>query len=520
MTGAELFIRSLEAGGIDTVYGVPGEETTELMSALERSGIDFVLCRHEQAAAFMASVHGRLTGQPAVCLATLGPGATNLVTGVADATLDYAPLIAVTGQAGRERLGRESHQVIDLERLFDPVTNASKTILDGATIAGDVAEAIRCATAPRLGAVHLCLPEDVAAAEVAGSPLPVAASSRPAAPQTDIDEIAGRIRGAARPVLICGAEVVRSEAVEHLQRLLAETHLPTATSFMAKGVVDFDSPFLLGTFGLMGDGPLDAFLGKADLFVAVGFDPIEYPPGDLMGDTPVVVISETQMARGAGWRIAAEAVGDLSDSLDRLAAALEGFEAPREAAGVRPPAPDDDAELPDPDAALACLNAHIEPDDIVFSGVGNHKMHLARGFRPKRAGQFIIPNGLAGMGLALPGGIAAARLYHNRHVIAVCGDGDVLMNVQEMETATRLGIAMTVLVWIDGGYGLIEEKHRADTGEDQSLAFCDIDWAQLAGSFGWTHTAAETRDALAKALARGRTEAERLLITIPVTYDS
>jgi len=522
MTGAELLIRSFAANGIDTVYGVPGEETTALMAAIETAGLHFVLCRHEQAAAFMASVHGRLTGSPAICLATLGPGATNLVTGVADATLDFAPLIAVTGQAGRARLGRESHQVIDLERLFAPVAKLSKTILSADTIAGDVAEAIGIACDPRPGAVHLCLPEDIAAAPAGPGVTTRLAPARatPLAPPGAVDAIAVHIRRAEAPVLLAGHGILRAGACDAFAELVAATGLPVATSFMAKGVLPADHPRLIGTFGQPSPTAVDGVLDRADLFVSVGFDPIEYPPGALTGDRPVTALGDARMPRDAGWDVVDEAVGDMRSSLAALTGALTGFEAPGWAEADGTPDPDAEAaELPDPRAALRVLNGHVAEDDIVLSGVGQHKLWLAEGFHAKRPGQMIVPNGLAGMGLALPGAIAAARAYPDRHVLAVCGDGDVLMNLQEMETATRIGAGVTVLVWIDGGYGLIEKKHQAETGQRQDLSFCDIGWRDLAHAFDWTHAAAATTEDLRHALARARARKGRHLITIPVTYE-
>ncbi|MEY8842291.1 thiamine pyrophosphate-binding protein, partial [Cribrihabitans sp. XS_ASV171] len=295
MTGAELFIQCLAAGGIDTVYALPGEETSALMDALEASDIDLVLCRHEQAAAFMASAHGRLTGRPAACLATLGPGATNLVTGVADATLDHVPMLAITGQGGRERIGRDSHQMLDLARLFEPVTKRSRTVMEAGRIPGAVAEALHVATAPRPGAVHLSLPEDVADGPAEEVPL----APPPAAPVTahadSIAAMARHLAEARRPFALIGAGVLRDHAVEAVRGFLDETGMPAATSFMAKGVLPDAAPCNLGAFGLPTVDHVDRAIDSADLLVTIGLDPVEYPLSKLTdaGRIPVLSLAET-----------------------------------------------------------------------------------------------------------------------------------------------------------------------------------------------------------------------------------
>ncbi len=530
MTGAELFTRCLAAGGIDTVYALPGEETSALMDALGASGIDVVLCRHEQAAAFMASAHGRLTGRPAACLSTLGPGATNLVTGVADAMLDRVPMLAITGQGGRDRIGRDSHQMLDLSRLFEPVTKRSRTVMAADRIPGAVAEALHVATTPRPGAVHLSLPEDVAAGPSSGTPLP----SLPPAPATahpdSIAAIARHLAEARRPFALIGAGVLRDDAVDALRGLLDETGIPAATSFMAKGAIAAEAPCHLGAFGLPATDHVDRAIASADLLLTIGLDPVEYPLTKLTeaGRIPVLSLAETSLPRDAGWHLLAEVTGALAPGLSRLKSALEAQrwslwpeavearEAVRADRAAARQAMSDPA--PPPETLVAALNDRADETDLLLSGVGTHKLALARDFSARSPGQIVIGNGLAGMGFALPGAIAAARLFPDRPVTAICGDGDAMMNVQDMETATRLDLGLTLIVWVDGGYGLIEDKQQDDTGSRPDLSFHPMDWSALARAFGWEHVSCETAEQMGEAFSASRHSGRRRIVTVPVTY--
>ncbi|WP_050927958.1 acetolactate synthase large subunit [Aestuariivita boseongensis] len=523
-TGADLLIACLEANGIDTAFGVPGEETTDLMRAIDRSSIDFVLCRHEQSAAFMASVHGRITGKPAVCLATLGPGATNLVTGVADATLDHAPLIALTGQGARNRLGLQSHQIIDLEALFQPVTKQSRTLSVPEEIPQAVAEAVRLSIDETPGAVHLCLPEDVAGMKTSGTAHSAAASPMSVAEEAGLQKAAKRIGGAERPVIVAGHGVVRAGAAKGIEALATHISAPVLTSFMAKGVMPADHPLCFHTVGQPQDDLADDVLSHADLIIAIGFDAVEYPPEALTrgGQIEVVHISETAPEANPGWPMAQAVLGELQDAVDRLRQALPSRALPDAFADVKTRIDASLAKtLTDPsDRCMApqdicrVVSDALRPEDTVLSGVGLHKLWIARNLQARRPGQIIIPNGLAGMGLALPGTIAAARLSPKGRVIAICGDGDFLMNLQEMETAARLCLPVTVMVWEDGGLGLIDEKQS----DGQQFAFGNPDWSALAQAFGWVFCDVTSFDQLEPALTAAAEAALPTLLRVRVDY--
>ncbi|MCC1493872.1 acetolactate synthase large subunit [Cognatishimia sp. F0-27] len=528
-TGADLLVACLENAGVTVVFGVPGEETTALMVALDASTIDFVLCRHEQGAAFMASVHARLTRTPGVCLSTLGPGATNLVTGVADAQLDHVPLIAITGQGARRRLGRLSHQMIDLEALFQPVTKFSRTLLSADDIPASFSEAVRQSRSGRPGAVHLCLPEDVADMRTDAQVLPNREVSVGRAELGALAKAADAIAAAQNPIIVAGAGVFRDDAVEPLQRFAEATAIPVATTFMASGLLPPEHPQTLYTVGQGEDDWIDLALAASDLIVLVGFDAVEYPPTKLLGSdhTRVCVIDSEPPRADTGLSIAVEVIGGLAHTLSDLRIRLEGrvwqeHSATQEArAGMQSAL---SAQITEVDAGAVAppdicrvISDGLAPEDTVLSGVGAHKLWVARHVLPQAPGQLIVPNGLAGMGLALPGALAAARLNPDGHVLAVCGDGDVMMNVQEMESITRLGLRLTVLVWVDGGLGLID-AHQGTGGPD--FPFGNPVWASLATAFGWSYAHVERLDMLAEALSASRSAEGATLLTIPVDYQA
>ena len=526
-TGGALLVDCLVHAGIDTVFGVPGEETTEIMEALAASDIDFVLCRNEQGAAFMASVHGRLTGQPGVCLATLGPGATNLVTGVADAQLDHVPLIAITGQGARGRLGRMSHQMIDLEALFAPVTKLSRTLLMADDIPASFAEAMRLAMADRPGAVHLTLPEDVAAAATTACPLETPPQPVMRAAQDTLISLADSLSGAKRPVIIAGAGVVRAGAADALRTFAEVTQIPLATTFMAKGILPEDHPQTLFTVGQSEEDWVDLALQATDCALMVGFDAVEYAPLSLnIPERAQILVADTTAPRAdTGLRIDVQAIGDIGHTLMDVRTRLNGqrwgdtpaFVAARDGMmrALARQVTDDASGPVSPVEICRAVTDAIRPEDTVLSGVGMHKMWIARHVQPKRAGQLIVPNGLAGMGLALPGAVAAARLQQDGRVLAICGDGDVMMNVQEMETITRLGLRLTVMVWVDGGLALIDD-HQGQSGP--SFGFANPQWAQLADAFGWTYAPVQGLRDLSNLLSAAQSAAGPTLLTVPVDY--
>ena len=496
MNVAQLLVRCLENEGVRYVFGIPGEETLDLNAALEDSEkIQFVLTRHEQAAAFMADVYGRLSSFPGVCLATLGPGATNLLTGVADAQLDRAPLVAITGQAGLERVHLESHQYIDVVQMFAPVTKWSTRISVPESVPEVVRKAFRLARIEKPGATHIELPEDVAKEEVRSAPLEVRRTSYPQAQEEATGRAAEIINAAKTPVILAGNGVTRRNAVgnptvDSLRRFVQRSRIWATHTYMAKGVLDPLGQHSLPPVGLQRPGADLAnvkLLADADVVIAVGYDLVEWAPvlWNPKRDKAVVHIDSTAAEIDGHYQPSIEVIGELDESLKALAALVKPrddrkvvFASARTTLSKDMPGP-----LP-PFAVVAALREALGPDDIVVSDVGAHKTWLARLFPAERPNTVVISNGLASMGIALPGAIAAKLVHPERKVIAFCGDGGFLMNVQELETAKRLGTAIVVVVLVDDRLGVIEANEKRQFRRTFATEFGNPDFVQLARAFG------------------------------------
>ncbi len=527
MNVAQLLVRCLENEGVRYVFGIPGEETLDLNAALEDSDkIQFVLTRHEQAAAFMADVYGRLSSFPGVCLATLGPGATNLLTGVADAQLDRAPLVAITGQAGLERVHLESHQYIDVVQMFAPVTKWSTRVSVPESVPEVVRKAFRLARIEKPGATHIELPEDVAKEEVRSAPLEVRRTSYPKAQQEAIDRAAEIINAAKAPVILAGNGVTRREAVgnptvDALRRFVQRSRIPATWTYMAKGVIDPKSPFAIGPVGLQRPGADLANvkpLADADVVVAVGYDLVEWAPvlWNPKRDKIVVHVDSTAAELDGHYHPSIEVIGELDESLAALAEAVtpRGDRRPVAASawsGVVDEKPGPIAPM----VAVRALRDALGPDDIVVSDVGAHKAWLARLFPTEHPNTVVISNGLASMGIAVPGAIAAKLVHPGRKVVAFTGDGGFLMNVQELETAKRLGTAIVVVVLVDDRLGVIEANEKRLFGRTFGTEFGNPDFVQLANAFGIAGYAVESARDLLPTLKRALDLNAPALVAVP-----
>ncbi len=533
MKASDLLVRCLETEGIDVVFGVPGEENADFMLSLEASqGIRFVLTRHEQGAAFMAEAHGRLTGSPAACLATLGPGATNLITGVADANMDRAPLLAITGQGESTRLHKESHQIMDVVGMFRPVTKWSQTIFRADSIPEIVRKAVRIARTEKPGACHIELPEDVAREPSDARPLEVRRFRRPVADDKVVDLAFEEIRRARRPVIIAGNGCIRRRASRQLRLLCEKTGIGVVSTFMAKGAVDMDAPYCLFTIGLQArDHPARA-VDEADLVITLGYDMVEYHPRlwNPRGDKRIVHIDFLPAEIDARYHPEVEVVSDLAHALWMLNERVDAspplsFDLSGQAEVRRlmleelvRHRDDDTSGLIRPQKVLFDLRQALGPEDIVLSDVGAHKMWVARHYHCHEPNTCLIPNGFCSMGFALPGAIGAHLVHPDRQVVAVAGDGGLLMNVQEMETARRLDAKLTVLLFEDFAYGLIAWKQKTQFGHHTDLGFDNPDWLDLARSFGWSAHRVERSRELGAVLARALAAEGPSLVVIPIDY--
>ncbi len=532
MKASDLLFRCLEAEGVKRIYGVPGEENADFMISLEDSPIEFVLCRHEQSAAFMADVHGRLTGEPGVCLGTLGPGATNLLTGVADANMDRAPLVVITGQASTYRLHKESHQAMDAVGMFGPVTKWAYTILNADNIPEVVRKAFKLATTEKPGACHLELPEDIAKKPAETSPIAPERLRRPVPDDKTVDRAMDAIRSARRPLILAGNGTIRRRASAQLRRFTEATGIGVVSTFMAKGCVARDAPTCLFTIGLQSKDVVACAVDAADLVITLGYDMVEYPPRlwNPDGNKRIVHIDFLPAEVDGHYGVELEVVGDLAHTLWMLNERVERDGPPKvdraQQQAVRDTLLADFAEHRDddtvgsirPQKALWDLRQVMGPEDILLSDVGAHKMWAARYYQCDEPNTCLIANGFCSMGFALPGAISAKLVHPERRVLALCGDGGFLMNVQEMETARRLGTNVVCLVWEDKAYGLIAWKQHNEFGRHTKLDFDNPDWVKLAESFDWTGARIERSRDLRAGLEQAFAADRPALVVIPIDY--
>jgi acetolactate synthase I/II/III large subunit len=527
---ADVFVECLEAEGVQYVFGIPGEETLDLNRALEHSSITFVPVRHEQAGAYMADMVGRLTGRAGVCLGTLGPGALNLVTAVADADLDRAPLVALTGQRAVEWMHKESHQVVDLIEVMRPITKFNARVADPAVIPEVVRKAFNVAEAEKPGATHLELPEDVMAAELDAQPLPHRAPVQPEPAARELMRAAELVGGARSPVVLAGNGVLRAGASAALREFARATGIGVAETFMGKGAIDYEDPHALGTVGVHDRDYELAGFADADVVIAVGYDLVEQAPEhwNPERDKTIVVIDTVAAEIDAYFTPAVELVGNLYHVLTRLAEECRGTAAVRttpipsrlrEVVLGRFEAARDDEHFPmQPPRALWELRQALGRHDLLVSDVGLHKLWIGRMFPAHEPNTVLIANGLAGMGFALPCAIAAKLVRPERNVVAVCGDGGFLMNVQALETAVRLGTPVVSVVWEDGHFGSIAWKQGQRFGETAGVDFGNPDFVALAKAFGMPAWRCEAAGDLARHLEHALTLDVPSVIVLPIDY--
>ncbi len=493
MKAAELFVRCLENEGVERVFGLPGEENIDVMDALLDSPVEFVTTRHEQGAAFMADVYGRLTGRAGVCLSTLGPGATNLMTGVADANMDRAPLVAVAAQGATTRLHKESHQILDLVNLFEPVTKYSNRIREPEILPELVRKAFKVAQTEKPGCSFLDFPENVAKMTVEGAaPLRVQGPAAPYPPREKVRQAAEVIAGARFPLIMAGNGVIRAGASQALVAFAEKLGIPVANTFMAKGVIPFSHELSLGAVGLQAADYVSCGFDRADVVICVGYDLVEYPP-ELWhkgGDRRIVHIDALPAEVDEHYILAVGVLGDIGASLEALAAEVEAdrnvnvMELRRTIVDQMEAHARDRGFPVKPQKIMWDLRRVLDPEDIVLSDVGAHKMWMARMYQAERPNTCLISNGFAAMGIALPGALAARLAHPGRRVVAVTGDAGFLMNSQEIETALRVGTPFVVLIWSDAGYGLIRWHQEKAFGRPSHVDFRNPDFVAYAESFG------------------------------------
>ncbi|MCX5589693.1 acetolactate synthase large subunit [Alcaligenes endophyticus] len=531
-TVAQFIVSCLEAEGVEYVFGIPGEENIKLVRAIHASDkIRFILVRHEQGASFMADIYGRLTGKAGVCIATLGPGAINLLLGTADAQTDSSPLVALSAQVGLDRIYKESHQIVDLVSMFAPVTKWADTVLTPQAVPEMVRKAFHLAQTERPGATYLAIPQDLEGATMPADlqPLTTSTKGRSVPDHTSIEQAAKLLRAAQRPVLLAGHGVVRGGHSEALRRFAEQHQIPVATSFMAKGCISDDSPLAMGVIGFMRHDYENFAFDEADLILSVGYELQEFAPARINphGDKKIIHINTFDTDVDAHYNVTLNVVADITYSLDALrnelgSQALSGLKnrskiralLQEELAQGR----QDNGFPPSPQRLVTAIREVMAEKDIVLADTGAIKMWMARLYPSYAPLTCLVSNGLSTMSFALPGAIGAALAEPERKVLAVMGDGSFLMNSQEIETAVREQIDLKVLVWVDGSYGLIKWKMDIEEGAHDSVDFGNPDFIKYAESFGakgyHVNSSAELLPTLKTALA----EPGVSIIACPVDY--
>ncbi|UZW14913.1 acetolactate synthase large subunit [Clostridium pasteurianum] len=490
---AQMLVKCLEAEGVKYIFGIPGEENLEVMNAIADSSIEFITTRHEQGAAFMADVYGRLTGNAGVCLSTLGPGATNLVTGVADADSDGAPVVAITGQVGTERMHITSHQFLDLCKMFEPITKRSKQIVRPDTVSEIVRIAFKYAESEKPGACHIDLPVNIAKMPVSACEKPLEKKTQPVelANLTSIEEAAGEIFQAENPVILAGCSAIRNKAAHAVTDFANKLKIPVINTMMAKGIIPFDNKYSMWTIGIPQKDYVNEIIEESDLVIAIGYDIVEYAPAkwNKNGKSKIIHIDTRPAHINKLYQPAVEIVGEISDSLydimrrtSRKVEPVRAIEIKEKMFAEHESYAEDNSFPMKPQKILNDVRKVMGEDDIVISDVGAHKMWIARHYNCYKPNTCIISNGFATMGIGVPGAIAAKLINPDKKVLAIVGDGGFMMNNQELETALRIGTPIVVLIFNDSSYGLIKWKQQDQYGKTCSVDFTNPDFVKMAES--------------------------------------
>ena len=534
MNAAELFIRCLENENLEYIFGIPGEENIHLMDVLLDSPIEFILTRHEQGAAFMADVYGRLTGRPAVCMATLGPGASNLVTGFADANMDNAPIIAVAGQGATTRMHKESHQILDLVRLFQPISKYSIGIRSPQVIPEIVRKAFKVSKTEKPGGCFIDMPENVAATEITEQePLPVRDVTVRIARTDLINEAAEVIAKAKFPIVMAGNGVIRGNACTQLVKFIETLNIPTVNTFMAKGCVPFSHELSIGTVGLQARDYATCGFERADVIICIGYDMVEYHPylWHPDKDKHIIHIDPTPAEVDEHYNAEYRVLGDIASSLEQLTQAVidKGGTDANYSSSYRKTlktmieadfwACANDTGCPvKPQKILWDVRQVLDTEDILISDVGAHKMWIARIYQAEAPNTCIISNGFASMGIGVPGAIAAKMIHPKRTVLTITGDAGFMMNSQELEVAMRHNIPIIVMIWRDDEYGLIRWHQQKEFGRPSHIGFSNPDFVKYAESFGARGFRVEDASDLQTVIKEARDCGTVAVIDCPVDY--
>ncbi len=527
MNAAELFVQCLEAEGVKRIFAVPGEENLDLLEALRPSSIELVVTRHEQAAGFMAACHGRLTGQPGVCLSTLGPGATNLVTAAAYAELGAMPMVMITGQKPVKTSKQGHFQIIDMVDLMRPVTRYTRQVVSGANVPARVREAFRRAEEERPGATHLELPEDILREEVEAEPIPACQTRRPVAEDKAVTRAVAAIEQARRPLIMIGAGANRKMTSRMLRRLVDKTAMPFFSTQMGKGVVG-ESDCWMGTAALSEGDYVHRVIEQADCIINVGHDVVEKPPFLMQSDGPVVIhVNFSSAGVDPVYFPQLEVVGDIANAIWQISEQVEvqehwEFDFAHRIRSAMLEDLDSGADLDGfpvhPRRVVSAVREAMPEDGIVSLDNGLYKVWFARNYRTTLPNTLLLDNALATMGAGFPVAMGARLVHPDRKILAVCGDGGFMMNSQELETAVRMNMDLVVLILRDDAYGMIRWKQQDMELPDFGMDFGNPDFVRYAESYGAKGHRVERTDQLAPLLKKCLDQPGVHLIDCPIDY--
>lgn len=494
MKASDLFVRALEKEGVQYIFGVPGEENLDLLESIRKSSIELILTRHEQAAGFMAATYGRLTGKAGVCIATLGPGATNLVTAAAYAQLGGMPMLLITGQKPIKKSKQGRFQIVDIVHMMSSLTKFTKQIVNGNTIPAQIREAIRLAEEERPGAVHLELPEDIATEETDASLFEIHSVRRPSANGEAINRAVSMIKKAKHPLILIGAGANRKRTQKALSAFVEKTSIPFFNTQMGKGVIDERHPLYLGTAALSDGDYIHCAINKADLIINVGHDVVEKPPFFMHSKfAEVIHINFLSAVVDAVYFPQLEVIGDIADSIDQITKQIEvqpswdfeyyamiKKEVEKHIIEVGK-----ETQFPiTPQRLVLDVREVMPTDGIIALDNGIYKIWFARNYKAYDSNTVLLDNALATMGAGVPSAMAAQIVHPDKKILAIVGDGGFMMNSQELETAVRLGLNITIMILNDSAYGMIRWKQAAMGFPDFGLNFNNPDFVKYAESYG------------------------------------
>lgn len=528
MKASDLFVAALEAENVEFIFGIPGEENLDLLDSISRSNIRLILTRHEQAAGFMASTYGRLTGKAGVCLSTLGPGATNLVTAAAYAQLGGMPMLMITGQKPIRTSKQGQFQIVDVVDMMRPLTKYTKQLVSASNIPSRVREAMRLAQEEKPGAVHLEFPEDIAAEDTDEPLIKASIVRRPTAEGKSITAAIDRIQQAESPLLVVGAGANR-KLTSHMLRHFVETFgIPFVTTQMGKGVIDERHPLFLGNAALSSGDFVHRAVEAADLIVNIGHDVVEKPPFFMKtGGVEVVHVNFSTAAIDPVYFPQVEVVGDIANSVWQIGEGLEQqphwkfsrFLEVRTAGEAHVLEGADDVRFPIyPQRLVADVRTAMDSQDIIALDNGIYKIWFARNYKAHSPNTVLLDNALATMGAGLPSAIASKLVFPDRQVMAICGDGGFMMNSQEIETAVRLGLHIVVLVLRDNAYGMIKWKQSNMGLEDFGLDYGNPDFVMYAESYGAHGHRVTSSESLLSTMQTCRDKEGVHVVEVPVDY--